>query len=215
MEFRSQGTGAERPKYILANGDESEPWHLQDRPRCFEMDPHQLIEGMVIAGTARQRARRGFILHPRRIPLTVLDNYGRAAVSEAYAKGLPRQDILGAAALIFDLNHPHRRRRLRMRRRIGARWNRSKAKGAATRASGRPFLPSWACMAARAVIIQCRDPAAPFPPIINKGGEWYAEPRHSQKWRHAPLFPLSQADVNPPGNLYELPLGFPACVRLS
>src|ERR1700674_1216194 len=40
-----------KPKYILANGDESEPGTSKDRP-LLEMDPHQLIEGMVIAGRA-------------------------------------------------------------------------------------------------------------------------------------------------------------------
>ncbi|HXO05697.1 MAG TPA: NADH-quinone oxidoreductase subunit NuoE, partial [Candidatus Sulfotelmatobacter sp.] len=40
-----------KPKYILANGDESEPGTSKDRP-LMEMDPHQLIEGMVIAGRA-------------------------------------------------------------------------------------------------------------------------------------------------------------------
>ncbi|MGC2723390.1 MAG: NADH-quinone oxidoreductase subunit NuoE, partial [Candidatus Acidiferrales bacterium] len=40
-----------KPKYILANGDESEPGTSKDRP-LLEMDPHQLIEGMVIAARA-------------------------------------------------------------------------------------------------------------------------------------------------------------------
>src|SRR6266550_6283517 len=40
-----------KPKYILCNADESEPGTCKDRP-LMEMMPHQLIEGIVIAGRA-------------------------------------------------------------------------------------------------------------------------------------------------------------------
>src|SRR2546429_2529109 len=40
-----------KAKYVLCNADESEPGTCKDRP-LMEMDPHQLIEGMVIAGRA-------------------------------------------------------------------------------------------------------------------------------------------------------------------
>ncbi len=48
-----------KPKYVICNADESEPGTCKDRP-LMEMDPHQLIEGMVIAGRAIG-ANRGFI----------------------------------------------------------------------------------------------------------------------------------------------------------
>src|ERR1700691_2539190 len=40
-----------KPKYILCNGDESEPGTCKDR-LIFEHDPHAVIEGTVIAGLA-------------------------------------------------------------------------------------------------------------------------------------------------------------------
>jgi len=40
-----------KPKYILCNGDESEPGTCKDR-LIFEHDPHTVIEGVVIAGLA-------------------------------------------------------------------------------------------------------------------------------------------------------------------
>src|ERR1700689_4662351 len=40
-----------KPKYVLCNGDESEPGTCKDRP-LMEMAPHQLIEGVAIAGRA-------------------------------------------------------------------------------------------------------------------------------------------------------------------
>src|SRR5947209_20053027 len=38
-----------KPKYVLCNGDESEPGTCKDR-LLFEHDPHSVIEGVVIAG---------------------------------------------------------------------------------------------------------------------------------------------------------------------
>ena len=40
-----------KPKYVLCNADESEPGTSKDRP-LLEMDPHQVIEGCIIAGRA-------------------------------------------------------------------------------------------------------------------------------------------------------------------
>src|SRR5689334_18070378 len=40
-----------KPKYIVCNADESEPGTCKDR-LLIEYDPHQLIEGMMIAGLA-------------------------------------------------------------------------------------------------------------------------------------------------------------------
>src|SRR5512141_883247 len=38
-----------KPKYVLCNGDESEPGTCKDR-LIFEHDPHSVIEGVMIAG---------------------------------------------------------------------------------------------------------------------------------------------------------------------
>src|ERR1700760_4652943 len=38
-----------KPKYVLCNGDESEPGTCKDR-LIFEHDPHSVIEGVIIAG---------------------------------------------------------------------------------------------------------------------------------------------------------------------
>lgn len=43
--------GDEKPKYLAINGDESEPGSFKDR-QIFEFNPHQLIEGAIIAGKA-------------------------------------------------------------------------------------------------------------------------------------------------------------------
>src|SRR5208282_782484 len=48
-----------KAKYVICNADESEPGTCKDRP-LMEMDPHQLIEGIIIAGRSIN-AHHGFI----------------------------------------------------------------------------------------------------------------------------------------------------------
>src|SRR5438045_9193070 len=68
-----------KAKYVICNADESEPGTCKDRP-LMEMDPHQLIEGMVIAGRAIN-SHQGFIYirGAYRYVLDIVD----AAIAEA------------------------------------------------------------------------------------------------------------------------------------
>ena len=50
---------SEKPKYVLVNGDESEPGTCKDHV-IFLHDPHAVIEGTMIAGLAID-AKMGFI----------------------------------------------------------------------------------------------------------------------------------------------------------
>ncbi len=51
--FTPMGPNAPRPKYLVANADEMEPGAFKDR-LLLEGDPHQLIEGMILASYANQ-----------------------------------------------------------------------------------------------------------------------------------------------------------------
>ncbi len=51
--FVPMGPDAPRPKYLIANADEMEPGTFKDR-LILERDPHQLIEGMIVASYAIQ-----------------------------------------------------------------------------------------------------------------------------------------------------------------
>jgi len=42
---------SQKPKYLCVNGDESEPGSFKDR-QILEFNPHQLIEGILIAAKA-------------------------------------------------------------------------------------------------------------------------------------------------------------------
>src|SRR6266481_1087138 len=90
-----------KPKYVICNADESEPGTCKDRP-LMEMDPHQLIEGMVIAGRAID-SHQGFIYirGEYRYVLDIVD----AALAEAYARGYLGKNILGTGFDFELLTH--------------------------------------------------------------------------------------------------------------
>ena len=72
-----------KPKYIVVNADESEPGTCKDR-LLIENDPHQLIEGVLIAGLAVD-AHAGYIYirGEYRYLIEIMDK----AIAEAYARG--------------------------------------------------------------------------------------------------------------------------------
>jgi NADH-quinone oxidoreductase subunit F len=87
-----------KARYVICNADESEPGTCKDRP-LMEMDPHQLIEGMVIAGRAIG-SHLGFI-YIRGEYRYVLDIVQKA-LNEAYERGYLGKNIQGSG-FDFDL----------------------------------------------------------------------------------------------------------------
>jgi NADH-quinone oxidoreductase subunit F len=87
-----------KPKYVICNADESEPGTCKDRP-LMEMDPHQMIEGITIAGRAIG-AHMGFI-YIRGEYRYVLDIV-QGALDEAYSRNYLGKNILGSG-FDFDL----------------------------------------------------------------------------------------------------------------
>src|ERR1700720_1254141 len=72
-----------KPKYIIVNADESEPGTCKDR-LLMENDPHQLIEGCLIAGLAvDSHAGYVYIRGEYRYLIDIMDK----AIAEAYAHG--------------------------------------------------------------------------------------------------------------------------------
>jgi len=80
-----------RPRYLIANADEMEPGTFKDR-LLLEGDPHQLLEGMIIAAYSIDAdiayifLRRGYTLAARRL---------ERAIGEAYDAGYLGKNILG------------------------------------------------------------------------------------------------------------------------
>src|SRR6266480_5599325 len=78
-----------KPKYVLCNGDESEPGTCKDR-LILEHDPHAVIEGVMIAALA-VASKTGFIYI--RGEYRYLVDIMRKALAEAYAKGFIGKNI--------------------------------------------------------------------------------------------------------------------------
>ena len=81
-----------KPKYILVNGDESEPGTCKDH-LIFLHDPHAVIEGAIIAGLA-VGARMGFIYlrGEYRYLLEIVER----AVADAYERGFLGKNVFGS-----------------------------------------------------------------------------------------------------------------------
>jgi len=82
---------AKKPKYIVVNGDESEPGTYKDR-YILARDPHLCIEGAVIAAYAIGAHQIYFYLRGEfGLPRRRLE----AAIAEAYDKGVLGDQVLG------------------------------------------------------------------------------------------------------------------------
>ena len=78
------------PRYVVVNGDESEPGTYKDR-MLMELDPHQLIEGIVLTCFA-VRAAQAFLYV--RGEMALAQERLAQALNDAYAHGLVGRDIL-------------------------------------------------------------------------------------------------------------------------
>ncbi|GFH27771.1 NADH dehydrogenase [ubiquinone] flavoprotein 1, mitochondrial, partial [Haematococcus lacustris] len=82
-----------RPSYLVVNGDESEPGTCKDR-EIMRHEPHKLVEGCLVAGTAMGARAGGEFVNERKAV--------EKAVAEAYAKGYLGKNACGSG-VDFDL----------------------------------------------------------------------------------------------------------------
>ena len=185
-----------KPKYVICNADESEPGSCKDRP-LMEMDPHQLIEGIIIAGRAID-AHRGFIYirGEYRYVLDIVD----AAIAEAYARGYLGSNILGSG---FDFD-------LLIHTGAGA-YECGEESALMESLEGKrgyprikPPFPAIVGLYGCPTIINNVESLSSVPAIILEGGEAYAS-RGTPKNGGTRLLCVS-GHVHKPG-IYEIPLG--------
>ena len=79
------------PRYVVVNGDESEPGTYKDR-LLMEKDPHQLIEGILIACYAVKAAQAFLYV---RGEMALAQERIAQALNDAYANNLVGRNILG------------------------------------------------------------------------------------------------------------------------
>src|SRR6478672_315047 len=101
MKWSFVPRNVDKPRYIVVNADESEPGTCKDR-LLIEYDPHQLIEGILIAGLA-VGAQQGYIYirGEYRYLIDIMDR----AIEEAYAKGFLGENILGRGVTFHLATH--------------------------------------------------------------------------------------------------------------
>lgn len=191
-----QGPESPRPKYLVVNADEMEPGTFKDR-LLLECDPHQLIEGIVLAAYAIQAEIAYIFL---RGEYTVAEDRLHAAIHEAYEAGYLGKNILGSG---FNVE-------LYLHMSIGryicgeetALLNALEGKRATPRT--KPPFPQISGLWGKPTIVNNVETLCNLPHIVSKGVEWFKglskTPSGGTK-----LFGVS-GKVKKPG-LWELPLG--------
>ena len=186
-----------KPKYVLCNGDESEPGTCKDR-LILEHDPHAVIEGVMIAALA-VGAKTGFIYI--RGEYRYLVDIMRKAIAEAYGKGFLGKNIFGSG---MDLD-------VRWHTGAGA-YEVGEESALMESLEGkrgipriRPPFPAVVGLWGGPTVINNVETLASVPHVVLGGGEWYAN-LGTPKNGGTRLFCLS-GHVERPG-VYELPLGY-------
>ncbi len=187
-----------KPKYIVVNGDESEPGTCKDR-LLIEYDPHNLIEGILIAGLAMD-AHKGYI-YIRGEYRFVIEKMNKA-IAEAYARGYLGKNIAGTG-FDFDL-YTHSGAGAYECGEETALLDSLEGKRGVPRM--KPPFPAVAGAWASPTLLNNVETFASVPAIIRDGGAAYAA-LGTPKNGGTRLLCLS-GHVNKPG-VYEIPLGFP------
>ena len=187
---------SKKPVYLCCNADESEPGSFKDR-EILEKDPHQMIEGIIIACYAI-RSHKAYIYIRGEMP------YGakrvQQALDEAYAHGYLGKNILLSS---FDID---------IKLYIGAgAYICGEETGLLESIEGKkgeprpkPPFPAQIGLFGCPTIVNNVETLACVPHIINNGADWFASigtPRNTG----TKIFGLSGHVTNP--GLYELPLG--------
>jgi len=186
-----------KSKYVLCNGDESEPGTCKDR-LIFEHDPHAVIEGVMIAAIAIN-SHEGYIYI--RGEYRYLLEIMQKAIADAYAKGFLGKNIFGSG---YDLNiYWHGGAGAYEVGEESALMESLEGKRGVPRI--KPPFPAVVGLWGGPTVINNAETLATVPHIMLMGGQKYAElgtPRNGG----TRLFCLS-GHVAKPG-VYELPMGY-------
>jgi NADH-quinone oxidoreductase subunit F len=192
--FMPKNTGKQH--YIACNADESEPGSFKDR-YLMEDDPHQLIEGMMIAGLAIQ-ATKGYVY--------IRGEYKRAydrlvaARDEARARGYLGTGLFGTG-FAFDLEI-HRGAGAYICGEETAMMN--SLEGLRANPRMKPPFPAQAGLWGMPTTINNVESLCSAVHIIERGADWFAS-MGTEKSKGHKLFQVSGPFKRP--GVFELPLG--------
>lgn len=188
----------DKPKYLCVNSDESEPGTFKDRI-LLEEDPHQLIEGIIIACYAiRSHVAYIYIRGEFDLPYRRIE----AAIAEAYKKGYLGENIFNKK---FNLD-------VYVHRGAGA-YICGEETGLINSIEGwkgqprtKPPFPAVVGLFQCPTVVNNVETLSSLPYIIENGAEAYRK-WGTEKSTGTKLFSIS-GHVNKPG-VYEKQLGYP------
>jgi bidirectional [NiFe] hydrogenase diaphorase subunit len=196
LKWGTVAKSAGRMKYIVCNADEGDPGAFMDRS-VLESDPHRVLEGMAIAAYA-VGASRGYIYVRAEYPLAV-KRLG-TAIREARHAGHLGSEI-GGTTFNFDIE-------LRMG---GGAFVCGEETALIASIEGRrgtprprPPYPAHSGLWGMPTLINNVETYANIPPIIRRGGDWYASVG-TQKSKGTKVFALTGRVRNT--GLIEVPMG--------
>ncbi len=188
---------SDRPKYVLVNGDESEPGTCKDHV-IFLHDPHTVIEGTMIAGLAIG-AKMGFVYlrGEYRYLLQIMER----AIAQCYERGILGKNIFGSEFTFDAISHTG----------AGA-YEVGEESALMESLEGKrgvprikPPFPAVVGLYGGPTVINNAETLAAVPHILNMGGAEYAK-IGTERNGGTRLFGIS-GHVNKPG-VYELPMGY-------
>jgi NADH-quinone oxidoreductase subunit F len=191
-------------KYLCCNADESEPGAFKDR-ELLQKNPHQLIEGIIIAARAAG-ANRCFIYIRGEYDLQadILDR----AVDEAYEAGFLGEDVLGSGEQVELVVH----------RGAGAYICGEETalldslEGKRGNPRLKPPFPAVQGLYDGPTLINNVETLSNVPHIIGSGSDWFKS-RGTEQSPGTKVVSVS-GDVRRPGN-YEVELGIPTRVLIE
>ena len=185
-----------KPKYLCVNGDESEPGTFKDRA-IFEFNPHQLIEGTLIACYA-MGVQTAYIYIRGEYEKWI--KMMEKALADAYERNLIGENMLGSG---FTANiYVHKGAGAYICGEESALMNSIEGERGYPRIKP-PFPPQyglWGCP----TTINNVETIANVPLIIKNGGEWYSKIGAAK--HPGPILVGVSGHVNHPG-VYEMPTG--------
>jgi NADH-quinone oxidoreductase subunit F len=190
--------GADVTKYVCVNTDEGEPGTFKDR-ELVEKDPHQIIEGVIIASYA-VGAHRAFVYIRGEFFLGV--KRWIKAIDDAYAKGFLGKNILDSG---FDLD-------MSVHRGAGAYICGEETalieslEGKRGEPRKKPPYPANVGLWGKPTLVHNVETLANVPHIISRGPEWYSS-IGTPKSTGPKIFCISGHVRN--RGIFELPLGVP------
>jgi NADH-quinone oxidoreductase subunit F len=194
--FVPMGPNAPKTKYLIANADEMEPGTFKDR-LLLEGNPHQLIEGMILAAYAIQADISYIFLRwaYRKAALLL-----KKSIEEAYAAGYLGKNIQGSGYSLEMYLHTGVGRY--MCGEETALLNALEGKRATPRA--KPPFPQISGLFGKPTIVNNVETLCCVPHIINNGADWFKSLSYSED-SGTKIYGVS-GKVKRPG-AWELPMG--------